>query len=163
MFNWIQWNLFIYLFILFNHYKFFVFALRAQKVSLIDFWNSSTDAVSLTSTVPSGEDSIDDMMQVQQPFVVSYKNQLQEHCQKRKISLPVYESSKRNGLFGCQVTVQGKIFTSSNCKTKKGSEQTAARLALQFFGPCLPAQVWETDVLYAVESAVADTKPRCPL
>jgi len=64
----------------------------------------------------------------------SHKNSLQEHCQKNKLALPVYSSVRENGVFTCTVQVAGKSFTSTACNTKKGSEQTAANVALKGLG-----------------------------
>lgn len=64
----------------------------------------------------------------------SHKNSLQEYCQKNKLSLPVYSSHRENGVFTCTVHVAGASYTSNGCNTKKGSEQTAANVALKALG-----------------------------
>lgn len=69
-----------------------------------------------------------------QPTFTSHKNYLQEYCQKNKVALPVYSSVRENGVFTCTVQVAGKSFTSNGCNTKKGSEQTAASVALKGLG-----------------------------
>ena len=65
---------------------------------------------------------------------ISYKNQLQEFCQKNKLELPQYHSVHEKKSFTCTVHVAGKCFESAGCKTKKGSEQSVARVALQAMG-----------------------------
>ena len=77
---------------------------------------------------------------VPQPHM-SYKNHLQEYCQKNKIELPKYETFRENGVFVCTVNVAGNSYKSSGCKTKKGSEQNVARVALQSMGLLQPNQV----------------------
>ncbi|KAJ7356015.1 hypothetical protein OS493_027411 [Desmophyllum pertusum] len=67
------------------------------------------------------------------PFT-SYKNKLQEYCQKSKFVMPVYSCNRENGVFTCTVQVAGKAYTSNSCNTKKGSEQTAANVALKALG-----------------------------
>lgn len=64
----------------------------------------------------------------------SHKNKLQEYCQKSKIDMPVYSSNRENGVFTCTVQVAGSAYTSGGCNTKKGSEQTAANVALKALG-----------------------------
>lgn len=64
----------------------------------------------------------------------SHKNKLQEYCQKSKIELPVYSCQRENGVFTCTVHVAGRSFSSNGCNTKKGSEQTAANIALKALG-----------------------------
>lgn len=76
-----------------------------------------------------------------QPSHLSYKNQLQEFCQKNKLELPQYHTVLDKKAFNCTVRVAGKCFDSSGCKTKKGSEQTVARVALQAMGLLQPNQV----------------------
>lgn len=69
-----------------------------------------------------------------QSTFTSHKNSLQEYCQKSKIAMPVYFSHRENGVFTCTVHVQGVSYTSNSCNTKKGSEQTAANVALKALG-----------------------------
>lgn len=64
----------------------------------------------------------------------SHKNKLQEYCQKSRLDMPVYSSNRENGVFTCTVKVAGSAYTSSGCNTKKGSEQTAANVALKALG-----------------------------
>lgn len=64
----------------------------------------------------------------------SHKNKLQEYCQKSKIELPVYFCHRENGVFTCTVHVAGRSYSSNGCNTKKGSEQTAANVALKALG-----------------------------
>lgn len=64
----------------------------------------------------------------------SHKNKLQEYCQKSRLDMPVYSSNRENGVFTCTVKVAGSTYTSNGCNTKKGSEQTAANVALKALG-----------------------------
>lgn len=66
--------------------------------------------------------------------MISYKNKLQEVCQKKKTFLPVYDTVKEGNVYNCKVAIDGKVFNATGCKTKKGAEQSAARVALQALG-----------------------------
>ena len=88
-----------------------------------------------TISTPDLQPSTESTTVAKPPSVfTSHKNSLQEHCQKNKLALPVYSSVRENGVFTCTVQVAGKSFTSSACNTKKGSEQTAANVALKGLG-----------------------------
>jgi hypothetical protein len=46
----------------------------------------------------------------------------------------MYETVKEGNIYNCKVAIEGKVFAATGCKTKKGSEQSAARVALQELG-----------------------------
>lgn len=110
--------------------------------------DSSTSAIKPTlptvSLMQGSADSQGSQMNPNTAPHVSYKNQLQEFCQKNKLELPQYQSVHEKKSFTCTVRVAGKCFESTNCKTKKGSEQTVARVALQAMGLLQQNQVWWT-------------------
>lgn len=85
-------------------------------------------------TTPISQPSLPAPKAKPQPTFTSHKNSLQEYCQKNKLSLPVYDSQRENGVFKCTVHVAGASYTSNGCNTKKGSEQTAANVALKALG-----------------------------
>jgi hypothetical protein len=63
------------------------------------------------------------------------KNELQEMCQKRKLPLPKYTTTRTRGRSHCPyfisiVTVNGKNFEGLECSRKKDAEQFAAEEAL---------------------------------
>ncbi|XP_032220208.2 protein PRRC2A isoform X1 [Nematostella vectensis] len=99
--------------------------------------DGTTTAVATTSTaIPIG--SAEELLEVEGGPVISYKNQLQEYCDKNKKGAPIYDSKKVelqvDGKFVCDLLVDGFTFRAKGCQTKKGSEQSAARIALQRFG-----------------------------
>lgn len=82
--------------------------------------------------------------------MVSYKNLLQEHMQKKGLTLPHYETERVEEGFKSTVKVhrQGNksmTFTSSPQPVKKGAEQEAAKAA------CFELNLiqWSTPLFYA--------------
>lgn len=71
-------------------------------------------------------------------MAVSYKNLLQEHCQKHKLSLPTFQtmaSAEMSGFVSTVIVKQadGKnaTFQGSPHPSKKAAEQNAAAIACQ--------------------------------
>lgn len=87
-------------------------------------------------TTPMTQPSVSAATVIEKPTTAftSHKNTLQEYCQKSKIAMPVYFSHRENGVFTCTVHVAGVTYSSTSCNTKKGSEQTAASVALKALG-----------------------------
>ena len=67
-----------------------------------------------------------------------YKSKLQELCQKRAWTLPVYDITKRgqdhNPRFEATVIINGKLFQSQNpARSSKEAQNDAAHLAFLYF------------------------------
>ena len=64
----------------------------------------------------------------------SYKNKLQEYCQKNKLPIPTYETNGPPGAYVSKTTINGKQFNGSIEANKKAAEQAVAHLVLQDLG-----------------------------
>jgi len=76
------------------------------------------------------------MMIVREDINLDYKTTLQEHCQARGLSLPVYKVIKETGpdhkkVFEIELFINGEVVGIGVGRNKKDAEQKAAKEALK--------------------------------
>ena len=77
------------------------------------------------------------MMIVRDGINLDYKTTLQEHCQARGLSLPVYKVLKETGpdhkkIFEIVLVISGEVVGKGVGRNKKDAEQKAAKEALKY-------------------------------